>query len=508
MCIRDRVSTQSTWVGMNKIVVNYLEKVYITSDAATLIEEMEVHHPAAKILSMAAKTQENEVGDGTNFVLVLAGELMNQAEGLLRMGLHPSEILIGYEKAYNECIKILPNFVSYAVNDLKKKEEVVPVLQSVVATKMFGYEDLLAPLIYDACRYAMPETKLKNFDVESVRVAKILGSSIMDSSLIHGLVVMRGSETSHTHIKNAKVAVFNCPIESGQGETKGTVLLKTADELKNYTKTEEKMMEEFIKGVVDAGVNVVVAGGNVSDVALHFLEKFGVLVTKILSKFELRRIAKATGATMLIRYSAPTPEEIGSADEVTVEEISSTKVTIFRKEKDECRIATVVVRGSTNTLMDDAERMVHDCVNTIKCLINEPRCLPGAGTIEILLSSALQEFAKTQSGLDQYAIEKFGQAFEVIPRTIAENAGHKAEDLIAQLYNETAKSKTVGIDIEKGDIKELKIYDSFEVKSWAIKLALDAVLTVLRIDQLIMAKPAGGPKMRPQQPMDAADEQI
>lgn len=232
-------------MGMNKIVVTNLDKIYITSDAATLMEEMEIHHPAAKMLAMAAKTQESEVGDGTNFVLIFAGELLQQAEGLLKMGLHPSEILIGYEKAYKKCLEILPNYVVKTINDISNKEEVLPCLLSVAATKLYGYESVLAPLVFEACGYIMPKNT-KNFDVENVRVAKIMGPSINDSSLMRGLVVVRGAETSVSYVKDAKVAVYNCPIEANQGETKGTVLLKNAEELMNYTKTEEKHMEDVM----------------------------------------------------------------------------------------------------------------------------------------------------------------------------------------------------------------------------------------------------------------------
>jgi T-complex protein 1 subunit theta len=293
-------------MGMNKIVVTHLEKVYVTSDAATLVEEMEIHHPAAKMLTMAAKMQESEAGDGTNFVLVFGGQLLQQAEGLLKMGLHPADIVIGYEKAYKKCVSLLPGLVTYSVTDIRDKSQIVPCLESVIATKLYGYESFLAPLVFEACRYTYPERNLKLFDVEHVRVAKILGSSITDSTLVHGLLVLRGSETSITHIKNAKIALFNCPIEAGQGETKGTVLLKNAQELLGYTKSEEASMEKFIASVADVGVNVVVAGGNISDVALHFFEKYRIMVIKILSKFELRRIAHGTGASMLVRY-VPSP---------------------------------------------------------------------------------------------------------------------------------------------------------------------------------------------------------
>jgi T-complex protein 1 subunit theta len=168
---------------------------------------------------------------------------LQQAENLLKIGLHPSEILIGYEKAFKKCLEVMPNYVTYTVNDVRKKEEVVPCLESVIATKLYGYENLLAPMVYEACKYAMPDN-LSRFDVKCVRVAKILGSSINDSMVVRGLVVLRPPENSITHVKDAKIALFNCPIESEQGETKGTVLLKSAEELMNYTKTEEKQMED------------------------------------------------------------------------------------------------------------------------------------------------------------------------------------------------------------------------------------------------------------------------
>jgi|LauGreDrversion4_2_1035121.scaffolds.fasta_scaffold350977_1 T-complex protein 1 subunit theta len=227
-----------------------------------------------------------------------------------------------------------------------------------------------------------------------------------------------------------------------------------------------------------------------------------------MSKWELKRIAKSVGATAVVKLGTPTPEELGYADEVAVREISSTKVTIFRRDQDENKLATIVLRGSTNSLLEDAERAIDDGVNTVKSLVKDKRLVAGGGATEIHLASLIQAFAKTQPGLDQYAVEKFGQAFEVIPRTLSENAGLKAEEIIAKLYAETAVSKTAGIDVSDGQVKDVKdafILDSMEVKSWAIKLTIDAVLTILRVDQIIMAKPAGGPKPRDAQAPDLDD---
>lgn len=489
------------------MVINHLDKLFVTSDAATIIKETEVHHPAAKMIAMAAQMQESEAGDGTNFVISFAGELMQQAEGLIKMGLHPSEILIGYEKGAKKCHEYLEDLPCYSVKNIRDRTELQNCIKTTIAAKQFGIENFLSGLIAEASLYAMPNDSHK-FNVDAVRVQKILGGTINDSVVIHGMVILRGSETTIHEVKNAKIAVFNTSIEMQQGETKGTVLLKNAEDLMNYTKGEESQFEKFIQGLAEAGVNVVIGSGSISELALHFFEKYKIFTLKLMSKWELKRIAKSVGAVAVVKLSTPTPEELGFAHEVSVKEISSTKVTVFRRDQDENKLATIVLRGSTNSLLDDAERAIDDGVNTVKSIIKDKRLLAGGGATEIHLASLIQAYAKTQPGLDQYALEKFGQAFEVIPRTLAENAGLKAEEIIAKLYAETIYSKTAGIDVSDGlvkDVKEAFILDSMETKTWAIKLAVDAVLTILRVDQIIMAKPAGGPNPRAAQAPDLDD---
>ena len=480
---------------MNKMVINHLDKLIVTSDAATIVREIEVQHPAAKMIALAAQMQEKEAGDGSNFVMVICGELMQQAENLIKEGLHPSDILIGYEKASKKALELLNDLIAYTVKNIRDPVEVA----KVVGSKGQGHASNLNELVAQACVYAMPQ-RSNNFNVENVRVAKVLGGSQENSEVIHGMAILRGSETTVHAVKDCKVAVFNTELQADAGDTKGTVLFKNADELLNYTKSEEEAMEKFIKGVADAGCNVVFVGGIISDIALHYLEKYNLMTMKILSKFELKRIAKAVGATLLVRHKAPTPEEMGSAQSITVEEIASTNVCVIKRDDVENKIATILVRGSTQTMLDETERAIDDGVNTYKNITKDPRFCAGGGATEIHLASQIQTFAKFQPGLDQYAVEKFGLALEVIPRTLAENAGLDAEDIIAKLYSETAKSPFFGIDVIDGKIRDMNDqesnfhYDSYETKSWAIKLAIDSVLTILKVDQIIMSKPSGGPK--------------
>ena len=479
------------------MVINHLEKLFITSDAATIIRETDIHHPAAKMIAQAAKMQDNEAGDGTNLLISLAGELMTQAESLIKMGLHPSEIIIGYEKAAKKTMETLDTLCAYKSDKLRDAAELKKLVKTTVASKQFGLEDFLSGLIAEACVHATPKTATR-FNIDNVRVAKVLGGGIMDSEVLHGVMVARGSETTIIKAEKCKVAVFNTNIEMQQGETKGTVLLKNAEDLLGYTKGEEEAFEKFIQGLAEAGVKVVVGSGSMSELAIHFFEKYKILAVKIMSKWELKRISRAVGATPIVKLTTPSPEELGFADEVNFKEISSRWCTIFRRDEDENKMATIVLRGATNAMLEDTERAMQNGVNTFKSLIKDQRMVAGAGATEMYLAHVLQEYAKEQPGLDQYAVEKFGVAFEIIPRTLAENAGLKVETILANLYKEAASSSRFGIDCVDGKVKdavEAEILDVMETKSWALKLCFDVVITILRVDQIIMSKPSGGPDM-------------
>jgi len=497
--------------GMNKMVINHLDKLFVTNDAATIIRELEVEHPAAKMLILGAQMQENEVGDATNLVIILASQLLKEAEDLIRMGLKPTEIADGYEKALDKALEILDTLSCMEVKNTKDVEQVKKAIRTAVMSKQYGHEDFLAELISKACITILPEKT--TFNVDNVRICKILGSGVLKSEVVSGMVFRRNIESNITKKENCKVAIYTCPVDAMQTETKGTVLIKSAAELTDFSRGEETQLENQIKAIADAGTGVIVSGGKIGDMALHYINKYNMLAVRLTSKWDIRRLAKATGAIALPRLTAPTSEELGMADKVYLDELGDTEIVVFKVGSEESRLSTIVVRGSTDNYMDDIERAIDDGVNVFKGLCKDGRLTAGGGATEIELAKQLAAWGETHPGLEQYSIGKFAQSLEVVPRVLAENSGVKAKEVISSLYAAHAEGKkNVGFDIEgeAGDCKdccESGVFDLLLSKKWAMKYATNAACTVLRVDQIIMAKRAGGPKPRDTSgPMDQDDD--
>ena len=495
---------------MNKLVINHLEKIIVTSDCATIVRELEIQHPAAKMLELAAEMQEQECGDGTNLCVSFAGELLKNCEELLRMGLHTSEIVEGYKNAAKHMHDVLPTLVTETLSpaDLRNEAELVRVVTPVLAAKQFGYEKFLAPLVAKACMQTFSNTsKSSGVNTDSVRVAKIMGGNVSQSQVISGMVIMRGSEGAVQHANDAKITVFACGIEASATEAKGTVLMKNADDLMNYNKSEEQKMDEIIKSVADSGTKVVISGGTVSEMAMHFIERYGMMCIKIPSKWELKRICSAVGATALVRLGPGTAEEMGYCDEVDVKEIGGRKVVVFSQTanaKDGCRVATIMLRASTESVLNDLERAIDDGVNSLRTLCGDSRLVPGAGATEMALSQKIKAYGDTCPGLDQYAIRAFATALQFVPRTLARNSGQEPTDVIAALGAAHHNGGgDVGVDIYGDDNDDsdgtckagAEILDLLHTKESALRLAIDAAVTVLRVDQIIMSKPAQAGKM-------------
>ena len=299
------------------MVINNLEKIFVTHDAVTMLKELEIIHPAAKIVVMAAQSQETEVGDGTNFVVTLAGELLHQAEKLLTtLRLHPSDIITGYKKALKQTLEVIETLVISTVSDLKDEKEVAKGLKAGISATQYGYEDILIPLISKACISVLP-SKETNFNVDNVRTVKITGGSISDSFVIKGFAFERDTEGTVKHIKNAKIAAYACNIDLGSLDSKETISIKTAEELLSYSDREEKAIESDIKDIASSGVNVIVTQGSFSEMALHFLERHGIMAIRVQSKFDMRRLCNSCGAIPLVRIGKPSPDEIGTCTQGT-----------------------------------------------------------------------------------------------------------------------------------------------------------------------------------------------
>ncbi|KAJ1822687.1 T-complex protein 1 subunit theta [Coemansia sp. RSA 2599] len=520
--------------GRNKMVVNHLEKLFVTNDAATIIRELEVVHPAAKLIVMASQQQEAEAGDGTNYVIIFASELLQRAESLLRMGLHPSEIARGYELALKSALSGLEGLSTERVADWADKNELLKAIKTAIASKQYGQEDMLGGLVAEAVAAAMPVRDPKRFNVDNVRVVKVLGGALSQSRVEHGMVFPRAPETAAQSVRFAKVAVFSCPVDMGQTETKGTVLLHNAKEMLDYTKGEEAQMAKVVLELHEAGVKAVICGSGVGDLALHYFNRCGILALKVPSKFELRRLCRVVGANPLARLGVPTPEEMGYCDEIRTTEIGGDRVTIIRQwTADELAaseyaserpsfadriqrspLVTVVLRGATQNALDDAERAVDDGVNVVKALTKDPRLVPGACASEMELARLVQEAADRTAGINQHAMKAFAHALEVFARTMGDNAGVDSTALVAKLiaaHHSSASAQnslagpSIGVDVDCDyeprlvDACEARILDPLAVKQWGLTYATQAALTVLQVDQIVMAKTAGGPKLPKQQ---------
>ena len=462
---------------------------------------------------------------------------------------------------------MLLELVVESVKDIRKHGELSKAIRTVVASKQAGSEELLADMIAEAVLATLPKNPI-NFNVDNIRVVKIMGGSLEQSKVVKGMVFGREPDSSVKSARRAKVGVFSCPIDTSQTETKGTVLLQNAKEMMDFTKGEEAQLEQAIKELHDSGLRVIVAGSSVGELAMHYLNRFKILLVKVLSKFELRRLCRVVGATPLARLGAPMPDEMGSIDVVETIEIGGDRVTVFRQEDDQTRTATLVIRGATQNHLDDVERAVDDGVNVVKAITRDPRLVPGAGATEMQLIERVAAYGEKTPELSQYSIRKYAEAFEVIPRTLAESAGLDATQVLARLYADhhrqslsssnttktqsSSTSKTAkpngakkaqessddsdededdegssdedeeenededeqdegpgrcsGVDVENDsgtgvlNAKEDGILDLLISKQWAIRLATEAARTILSVDQIIVARQAGGPKPPSQNP--------
>lgn len=486
--------------GRKKLVINHLGKIFVTSDASTIVQELEIQHPAAKLMVMASKEQERECGDGTNLVLVLSGAMLGGAEKLLKAGVPLTDVIEGYELASAKALEYLEEVKGYKVEDLMNKIEVAMAVKTALMSKMYGQEDFLAEIVSRACINTVG-ANASAFNVDNIRILKVLGADLYSSEVMPGMAFKKDVEGTISRVANAKIAVFTCPIDNLLTETKGTVVLKNAAELKNYNVGEETLVEQQIQEIADIGINVVVAGGKIGDLHQHFLEKYKIMMVRLASKFDLRRLCKLIGAVPLPKLTTPMPDDLGYCDSVHVREVGETVLVNFLPGTSQTKMTTIMLRGATENAMDDTERALDDAINTYKVLTRDCRLVPGAGATEMELSKKIADYALQNASIAQYSIAEFARCLEAPVRGIASNAGIKDNEMLSVLQAAHVKDGNdhVGIDVTEDkpstiDTREKAVYDTYLGKHWAVRHAVDAALTILRVDQIIMAKQAGGPK--------------
>lgn len=492
-------------LGRNKLVVNHLGKSFHTSHAATILRELELENPIAGLLRTAAETQEEETGDGTNFVILLAGALMENAEKLLRSGLPVAHISAGYKMACKEALRLLPGLACHVLKNARDVDEVTWALQTVVGSKVFGHQKFLSKLVAKACVVVLPPDHTA-FNPDLIRLCKVPGGGVTDSCVLEGMVLCTEAEGSVRRVERARIAAYSCLFGPSGLEAKNTVVFQSAAELQSFGGSEERLMEQHVKAIAKAGINVVVVGGKVDDAALFHANRYRIMVVRLTSRLELQHLCQAVGATLLLHLAPPLPEDIGHCRRVYMSEIGSTSVVVFSQDGATCPVATLVLRGASQELLDCLEEAIRDGVNVYKTLGCDPRLLPGAGATEMALSVRLNTLGMYFPGPEQYGVLEFSQALKTLPATLAENAGLPVNEVMAKIeVQHQLGTQNTGIKMapeETGTVDAAKegLLDPFLVKHRGIALATQMAVTLLSVSEIMIAKKSGGPKPRAENP--------
>jgi len=483
--------------GMDKMLVDSLGDVTITNDGATILKEIDVQHPAAKMMVEISKATDNEVGDGTTSVVILAGALIERAEELINKNVHPTVIVDGYRKTAFRSIEIL-NSIAMKVDD-QNKDQLVKVAKTSMQTKLVSKDSLdLANMVVTACKQ-VSETRNETtkVDLDDIKVEKKAGGSIKDTKLIKGIVLDK--EVVHggmpKRIENAKIALINSALEIEKTEFDAKLNISSPEQMKRFLDEENVMLKSMVNKVTSAGANVVICQKGIDDIAQHYLAKAGVLTVRRVKESDMTKLSRATGARVINNLDDMTSKDLGNADLVEERKVESDKW-VFIEGCQNPKAVTILIRGGSQRVVDEADRSVHDALMVTKDVLEKPLIVAGGGSPEAYVSNKLKEWTTTLTGREQLAAEKFAEALETIPITLAENAGMDTIDTMTELRSKQSKGSTwAGIDVRSSQIKdmsELDIVEPLSVKEQIIKSATEVASMILRIDDVIASSKSGG----------------
>ncbi|MFH0897877.1 MAG: thermosome subunit beta [Candidatus Bathyarchaeota archaeon] len=498
--IAETIRTSLGPMGMDKMLVAGFGDVTITNDGATILKEMDIQHPAAKMMAEVSKTTDNEVGDGTTSVVVFAGRLLEKAENLLDQNIHSTIIVDGFKLATDKALEFL-NEIALAVKADDRKI-LKKVAMTTMATKMVSEnKEFLADIAINAVLKVTQKTKEGyKVDVDDVKVEKKAGESINDTSYIEGMILDK--EVVHPgmpkRIQNAKIALINSPLEIEKTELTAKINIEKPEEMKAFLDEEERTLKEMVDKIVASKANVLVCEKGIDDLAQHYLAKKGVLAVRRASESNMEKLAKATGGKVIVNLNDLTEQDLGYAKNVEERKIGDDKWVFIEGCKNP-RAVTILIRGGTSKVVDEAERALHDALCVIRDIIERPYVVAGGGSVEIEVASRVKKWAEKLSGKEQLAAIGFAEALEVIPSALAENAGLDPVDILVELRARHEKGeRCAGVSAEGGvkDMSELGIYEPLVVKEQIVKSASEVASMILRIDDVIAAgrSQAGPPR--------------
>jgi len=485
--------------GMDKMLVDSLGDVTITNDGATILKEIDVQHPAAKMMVEIAKTTDNEVGDGTTSVVVLAGALLENAELLLDQDVHPTIIVDGYRKAAKKAKQFLESIAEpISANDKNILTKIAKTaMQTKLVRKNSGH---LADIVVKSVLFVSEKNgESYNVDIDDVKVEKKAGGSIQDTSIIQGIVldkeIVNGGMPSK--ITEAKIALINTALEISKTETDAKINISNPQQLKAFLDEETRMLKTMVDKVIGSGANVVLCQKGIDDMAQHYLAKAGIIAVRRIKESDLEKLARATGARIVTNLDDLFEKDLGNADIVEERKIEEDKW-VFVEGCKHPKSVTLLLRGGSQRVVDEVERSVHDALMVVKDVMEKPLIVAGGGAPETFAATKLRSWAKSLEGREQLAAEKFADALEVIPLALSENAGMDPIDTMTLLRSRQQKGeKWTGIDVMKGKIANMKSSDIIEplsVKLQIVSAAAEAACMILRIDDVIATqKSTGGP---------------
>jgi thermosome len=479
--------------GMDKMLIDSLGDITITNDGAAILDEIEVEHPAAKMMVEVAKTQDDMVGDGTTTAVVLAGELLKRAEELLDQNIHPTIIVSGYRKAAQKAVEVI-NKIAKPV-DIEDRETLREVALTSMASKAVGpAKEHLAEIAIDAVKQ-IAERRGERIvaDIDNIQIIKKAGKGLLESQLVKGVIIDK--EVVHAgmpkKVENAKIALLDCPLEIEKTEFSAEIRIRDPSQMKAFLDQETQMLKEMVDKVRASGANVVFCQKGIDDMAQHFLAKEGILAARRVKQSDMEKLARATGGRIITDLDDLTPQDLGNAGLVEERKIGEDKM-IFVENCKNPRSVAILIRAGLERMIDEAERAMTDALSVVSDVIENNKIVAGGGAVEVEIAKELRDYATKVGGREQLAIEAFADSIEIVPRTLAENAGLEPIDILVELRaaHEKANGHHMGVNVFTGKIESMYdngVVEPAIVKEQAVKSAAESASMILRIDDVIAA---------------------